>query len=345
MGTLMMVEPDHDCHTDIFTGSPVVHVMAAYDGLMGDEVESGQDLYLTQNDVCTETQGLALKRGSSDVYFVEPLQTDANVQVYATAYTRSTYTFTISNIGTTTLAAGTPIFVNGHGPFTVQTALANNAVAAVVDASANDIFLADVGAGTVNYPVYKVVSDTNSISATTHVLALSGRRYKIASKGAAGTTGAVANGKVTLGDVWTNGIVRLCSQCVTDVATDGASITTDAKVTLAIGDQLLVGDYVAEDLAVTVAAVVTDSTTIVTSPGCWLGNCVGAGTAIAATGLTGLSGTNKKDLYKKMNPLGYTGAKCTEDATGAHLSTLLSAQTEGTATGPSARANASQGTP
>jgi hypothetical protein len=290
--------------------------MAAYDGLMGDEVESGQDLYITQNDVCTETQGLALKRGSSDVYFVEPLQTDANVQVYATAYTRSTYTFTISNIGTTTLAAGTPIFVNGHGPFTVQTALANNAVAAVVDASANDIFLADVGAGTVNYPVYKVVSDTNSISASTHVLALSGRRYKIASKGAAGTTGAVANGKLTLGDVWTNGIVRVCSQCVTDVATAGTSITTDAKVTLAIGDQLLVGDYVAEDLAVTVTAAVTDSTTIATSPGCWLGTCVGAGTAIAATGLTSLTGANKKDLYKKMNPIGYTGAFCTEDAAG-----------------------------
>lgn len=161
-----------------------------------------------------------------------------------------------------------------------------------------------------------MVSDTKSITVGTHVLAIAGRRYKVENKGAAGTTGAVANGKVTLGDVWTNGIVRLCSQCVTDVATDGASITTDQKVTLAIGDQLLVGDYVAEDLAVTVAAVVTDSTTVVTSPGCWLGNCVGAGTAIAASGLTGLSGTNKKDLYKKMNPLGYTGTFCTEDATG-----------------------------
>jgi hypothetical protein len=315
--TQLLIEADHDCHDDIFTdtshpsGNPIVYSMAALDGEVVEDTEIGQDIYLTPSDTCEETQSLALTRGSADAYIVEPLLDDAGAQIFASAYARATYTFTIGDIGTTTLAAGTPIFVNGHGPFTVQTALANNAVAAQVDISANDVFMGDLSC---NYPVYKVVSDTTSMS-TANVLTLGGRRYKVAAKGAAGTTGAVANAKLTLGDVFTSGLVRVCSECVTDMADAGNSITTGKKVTLAVGEQLMVGGYVSEEYAMTVTTAVTDGTAIVTSPGCYLGDCGGSGTAPAT--LASLTGTNRKDLFKKVNTIGYTGAKCSEDATGA----------------------------
>lgn len=310
--TQLQVEADHDCHDDIFSSSPIVYSMAALDGSVVEDVENGQDIYLAPSDTCSETQSLALTRGSADAYIVEPLMDDASVQIYATHYVRSTYTFTITDIGTTTLAVGTPIFINGHGPFTVQAALANNAVAVVVDMAANDIFTSDLSGGHF-YPIYKVVSDTSSITAATNVLALAGRRYKVSAVGAAGTTGAVANGKITLGDVFTSGLVRVCEACVTDMAADGQSITTATKITVAVGDQLMVGGYVAEDLAITVRTALTSGTTVVTSKGCWSGSCGGAGTAPAT--LSGLSGTNRKDLYKRVNTIGYTGAKCTESAT------------------------------
>jgi hypothetical protein len=319
--TALTVESDHDCERDIFSGVPIYSIASA-DGLMGEEVENGQDVYITPSDSCAETQQLMLQRGSADAYIVEPLVDHLSAQIFATAYNAGTNTFTIGDVGATTIPVGTAVFVNGQGPYTVQTAVANNGITMVVDNKADDDFMGAssatpaTSAGSyggitgVQYPVHKVVSDVNSITAGTHKLAVGGRRYSIAEKRSAGLTGATANGLLVLGDVFTHGIVRVCEKCVTAVNAAGSAVTLSKEVSLIVGDQILIGDYINDDLAMTVTVAVTNAASITTSPGCKNGKIV---TPATLTGLTG--GSTAKDLYKKVNGFGYSGAYCTEDAT------------------------------
>jgi hypothetical protein len=316
----LKIESDHDCQDDIFDDTPILYSMQALDGAIsegsyGEDQESGQDLYITPNDICIETQQLALKRGSADVHVVEPLADHLGNQIFVTGYVVSTKTFAVNSIGTTTIAVGTPIMVNGHGPFTLTAAAANGATTLVVEGEElNLIFPSDLSSGYL-FPIQKVVSDVNSITAGTHTLALSGRRFAVASVVSAGLTGAVANAHITLGDVWTGGLVKVCEYCVTGVAASGEAITLDNKVTLAIGDQIFVGGYVSEEYSMTIGVLATNADSLVTSKGCWRGDCGGDGDTPVT--LSGLTGTDRKHLYKKMNGFGYSGAKCTEDATAA----------------------------
>jgi|EP00935_MAST-01C_sp_MAST-1C-sp1_P002270 hypothetical protein len=323
--TSIEIENDHDCQPDIFTGGVPLYTMQSLDGLMGEEVESGQDIYITPGDTCAETQQLMLQRGSADVYVVEPLVDHLSAQVFATAFNANTKTFTIGSIGTTTVPDGTSVFVNGQGPYTVNGQIANNGVAMIVhnNEASKDFMGASSstpttsvgsfgGITSVNYPIHKVVSDVNGITAGTHKLAVGGRRYTINEKRSTGKTGTTANSHFVLGDVFTHGLVRVCSKCVTAVNAAGSSVTLSKKVTLALGEQILIGGYVNDDLAMTVTAAVTNAASITTSPGCKNGKI-----ATPAT-LSGLvSDDTAKDLYKKMNGFGYTGAYCTEDSTGA----------------------------
>merc|ERR1719506_302685 len=241
--------------------------MQSLDGLMGEEVESGQDIYITPGDTCAETQQLMLQRGSA--------------HVYATAFNANTKTFTIGSIGTTTVPDGTSVFVNGQGPYTVNGQIANNGVAMIVhnNEASKDFMGASSstpttsvgsfgGITSVNYPIHKVVSDVNGITAGTHKLAVGGRRYTINEKRSTGKTGTTANSHFVLGDVFTHGLVRVCSKCVTAVNAAGSSVTLSKKVTLALGEQILIGGYVNDDLAMTVTAAVTNAASITTSPGC-----------------------------------------------------------------------------
>merc|ERR1711907_617930 len=106
-----------------------------------------------------------------------------------------------------------------------------------------------------SYPIVKATADTNSIAAGT-ILELSGRRYKVRSVGAAG---AVSSAKITLADNYAGqGLLEICSSCVTTVPADGLHITTSARVNqVSLGDKLLVGEYVHEDSAMTVTLVGT----------------------------------------------------------------------------------------
>merc|ERR1711907_681818 len=144
-----------------------------------------------------------------------------------------------------------------------------------------------------SYPIVKATADTNSIAAGT-ILELSGRRYKVRSVGAAG---AVSSAKITLADNYAGqGLLEICSSCVTAVPADGLHITTSARVNQAsVGDKLVVGDYVHEDSAMTVTFVGThgtagyEQTTQKTSAGTNYGQAAAPKTA--GTGGRGTEGT------------------------------------------------------
>jgi len=313
----LIIESDHDCQDDLFADSPVLYSMQALDGavrLENEDEESGQDMYITPSDTCYETQQLALKRGSADAHVVEALLDNNGNQIFAQQWVFATKTFTINSIGATTIAAGTAVFVNGHGPFTVQTAIANVGTTMVLDGEGLDIAF-PTGFTTGMFPIQKVVSDVNGIAAGTHTLALGGRRYAVSQVLAAGLTSATASAHFKLGDVFTSGLVKVCENCVTGVNSAGSAITLAADVTLAIGDIVFVGGYVSEELGVTISAAATNTNSLTTSPGCWDGVCGGIGTTFAT--LSSLTGTNRKHLYKKMNGFGYSGAYCVEDASAA----------------------------
>lgn len=384
--TTLAINDDHDCHPDILATDPKLYRTE------GDPDQ--QDIYIAESDTYAATQPLAMTRGSADIYPVERVldgATPTPAPLYVSAYTRNActdpdggalcaaYTADSATCTAQTDAAGaactfaaakftahastpalaaigvnTPLFVNGLGPFVVTTAVsAADTEIVCVGNEGVDLF-GDHDVTGVKWPVSKVVSDTASIAAET-VLGLHGRRYKVASKSAAG---GVANGKITLTEVISGGmLVKVCEHCVTAVAADGASVTTAQKVTLAEGEMVLVGGLVSEDFALTVtkgtysetctspdgggacealaldgaAATCTgqtdaagaacvhwisaSGTTVATSPGCMRGNCAGVGTAPAT--LSGLTGTDRRHLFKISSTIGYAGAVVTEAATGA----------------------------
>merc|ERR1711871_1741118 len=83
------------------------------------------------------------------------------------------------------------------------------------------------------------------------ILALNGRRYKV-------KTAAATNGRFTLTETFAGGqLLELCSNCVTATGdySDAANsiITVNKALSVAAGDQLLVGGYVHADTKTAVA--------------------------------------------------------------------------------------------
>jgi hypothetical protein len=111
-------------------------------------------------------------------------------------------------------------------------------------------------------------------------------------------------------------IVELCNTCVSATAADGKQITTSKSVTVAENDQLLIGGYASEDLAVTVtAAGITASGSdfnIATSAGTRTGSPVGVHGSTAVN----VGGGTKLNLFKFVNTAGYVGSLVTEGANG-----------------------------
>eukprot|EP00937_MAST-01D_sp_MAST-1D-sp2_P003281 g3281.t1 len=244
----VLVEQGHDCLTDQLTGGKVLYRRADDTG--------NQNIYKTA-DTAVATDPLLVKRGSSEVYVVGPLYDGAAtpLPLFAKSYAAGTtkFVFDAAAGATGTVAIDTPVFVNGHGPIKATTAVADTNTELVCTGNEpTQLFGADFSGA--KYPVVKAVSDTKSISAGT-ILALNGRRYKVKSVGA---QDVVSNAKITLTENYAGGsLIEVCSSCVSKVPADGLHITTSKRVATQVGDKLLVGDLVHEDLAMTVAFVGT----------------------------------------------------------------------------------------
>jgi hypothetical protein len=303
------VWPGHDCFTDQLTGG--VNLYRRNDDI------SNLNLYITPGDTAQATQTLLGRRGSSELYIVAPLTDSATpaVQLFAKSYASATtkFVFDVAAGAGGVVAQNAPVFVNGHGPIKATTAVAATETD-LIAATANEVlnlFGADFAGA--KYPVVKGVSDTNSIAAG-NVLVLNGRRYRV--RTAPETWGSVASVKLTLTEKYAGGsLMKVCESCVTDVPADGLHITTNKRIATAVGDKLLVGGYVHDDLAVTVAYVGTkhgqtspawQATSQKTSAGTHYGDtanvnpvdttvCASCATAISATEVAtsvDLTGTN-----------------------------------------------------
>jgi len=275
--TTLSVETDHDCMPDILSADPDGARLYRFDTL-----PDNQDIFVAEDDTYVSTQKLATTRGSAEVYIVEPMLDAAGAQLFVGGYTHyldtpvaAKFTVHSSNSGgSSALQDGTPIFVNGIGPFYVGGTVASAATQLVLDATEkNDIdylIAGDSDISGVKWPVHKVVSDTNSISEG-DVLGLNGRRYKVAAMNNVGkdcipsyqpaalttctASTYVTNGQITLTEVIGGGqLVKVCSNCVSTVAGSGTSVTVSQKVSLKLGEQIAIGDYVNEDLLLTVTA-------------------------------------------------------------------------------------------
>jgi len=175
----------------------------------------------------------------------------------------------------------------------------------------------------VKYPVVKVVSDSNNIVAGS-VIALNGRRYRVKSRTSAA---GVANAKITLTENYAGGsLLELCSSCVSKVPADGLHITTSQRISTAIGDKLLVGDYVHEDLAMTVSYTAAHgvnqylSTVQKTSAGTNYGDITNPNNSGGnAADIAPATAADYKRLFKIVNgnALGFKGAKVIESSVGA----------------------------
>jgi len=294
---------DHDCNSDIVTNSNPGIIYRRNDD------PANFNVYATTADVGRATQTLLTTRGSSDVYIVSQLAATT-----VKAYTKATSQFVATT--TESFAANDVIFVNGHGPIKVLSSGAGGAgeVNIVHSADADSDFVqdkfanADFDSAAHLYPIYKAVADTNSILAGS-VVALTGRRYKVASRTAAG---GVANAKLRLENVWAGGaLVKVCTACITGIAADGTSLTSNKKVTLPFGEKLLVGNYVTEDFLMTVSPAVTDSLSITISAGTHRGAPVAVDDTMAA-----ISAGAELNLYRTSHTSGlYAGAVVQESDT------------------------------
>jgi len=278
--TTVAIEEDHDCMPDFLTtGTSAVLYRV-------EQLPDNQDITIAESDTYTETQGLAMTRGSPDVYIVEPMLDANGNQLFVGAYAHfqaavSDAKFTVhadNTGGSSVLQEGTPFFVNGIGPF-YSGAVAGAATEISVDnleADLVDVMLnGDNDISGVKWRVMKVVADTNSLTADS-ILGLNGRRYKVAGRYSTGqdcnrrvassTSGwandarttctaskFVTNGLIVLTDAVAGGqLVKICEYCVTDMA--AGSITLAKHVKLEVGEQVAVGGYVNEDHLMTVTS-------------------------------------------------------------------------------------------
>jgi len=296
--TTLAVSAGHDCTSDM-TGMIYRRT----------DDPDNQNLYTTTGDTAVATQSLVTTRGSPDVYIVQ-----AAVDGTVSAFTAATSTFTTSAL-TVGVAAGSFFFVNGKGPYEALSTTAAGANGLVMTAASSgkavdDFGNADIlGSANVEYSVQVTMADSNALVAG-KILALAGRRYKVKTA-PSGTTG-----KIVLTDNFAGGqLLQLCTTCITAASANGQSVTSSQRLTLAAGEQILVGGYTHSDLVMTVKDEVSDGVAIVTSAGCNKGmpaaiNSPG-GTATAITSAEGLA------LYKHVGALGYVGSIVSESATAA----------------------------
>jgi hypothetical protein len=302
--TTIDIKEDHECQSDDFVGAKVYR---------RNDDSSNLALYRTSGDETTETQGLATKRGSPDVYIVSRLNDNAglNAAATATAYQTASSTFTTTVGLATAVSVDTPIFVNGHGPIEVSAAAVADTSLVATGTEAEDFFTGGFSDANTKFPIYEAVSDTNSLTAGT-ILQLGGRRYKVKSRGSAG---GVANAKVVLSDNFAGGqIVHVCSDCIEAGTVDGATITSAARVTLAQHEKIIVGGYMSEDLQLTVTADISDTTAISVSAG----TNTGSPTAAFSTAVD-LTAGNRLSMFRVLHQPGWTGAKVTESVDATHF--------------------------
>jgi hypothetical protein len=314
--TEIQVLQTHDCQADSVSAGVILYLRS--------DKTTNQNFYSTPSDTASATQSLLGKRGSPDLYVVAGLTDTSGAQLFAKAYNQALTKIKFDVAAGTggVINVDTPVFINGHGPAKVTTAVANADVHALCTGDEpSSLFGADFT--NTKYPVVKVTSDTNSLSAGT-ILALNGRRYKVKARGAAD---AVANGKITLTENYAGGsLIELCSSCVSKVPADGLHITTSQRISTAVGDKLLVGGYVHDDLAMTVGYTASHgvsgylSTVQKTSAGTHYGDITNPySNGGTATDIAPSTAADYKALYKiaNGNALGFTGIKITEDAAGA----------------------------
>jgi len=117
---------------------------------------------------------------------------------------------------------------------------------------------------------------------------------------------AAADGKVTLTENFAGGqLLQLCSNCITDAAADGLTLTSSKKLSIAAGDYIAVGSYVHADLMTSIETAVADAVSVTTSAGSI------KGTPLMVNGVTVLA-TQTLPLYREVNTNRYVGSIITE---------------------------------
>jgi hypothetical protein len=237
-----------------------------------------QGLYKTSGDTAAKANvGVCTTRGSADIY---ACATGADV-VKTVDASNGQFT-TVANVADS--AANDVVFVNGVGPLTVSAVDGNAAHFTAV----NDHFDTGGTDGSTVWTVDEAAANTQMTAGK--VILLDGRRYKIKSTAAA----VAADAKITLTETYAGGqILEVCSNCVTDIAT--GQVTTDAEVTLAKGEKIMVSGQSHFQLMQTVLAEVAAATTITTNPGGY------QGLPSSFNDASSLAGTNKLSLYKALN--------------------------------------------
>merc|ERR1711990_1352129 len=216
-------------------------------------------------------------RGSSDVHIVTGAAQGDGVKSFTIADSK----FEMGAIGGTAGEAAAAIFVNNHGPYTrASGTIATDATDIVVDAASGGKALADFNNAAFTNAIYKFPLHLTKAASVAigagDILALNGRRYKV-------KTAAATNGRFTLTETFAGGqLLELCSNCVTATGdySDAANsiITVNKALSVAAGDQLLVGGYVHADTKTAVAT---------------------------STALT----TQTRALFREINTNGYVGSK------------------------------------
>jgi hypothetical protein len=304
--TKLYVLNNHQCFSDNIITSPNGYIYTRL------EDYDSASLYKTSGDSATVTPTLMIKRGSTTAYAVAPVESTAGSQNFVKSYTTVATAYTLAAAAGTggTLSAGNRIFVNGHGPATVTSAVSSTETAVVTSGGEpKDLFGNDFSGA--KFPLTKAVTQTSIVAG--NVLVLNGRRYRVKST----TTSATAGDTITLTETYAGGsLLQLCASCVTSVPVDGLHITTSKKIETSLGDKLLIGGYAHDDLAMTITASQAQSATRTffahkTSPGTNYGDStLVKESAGAASALTGYSG----NLFKIVNggALGFTGSIITE---------------------------------
>jgi len=254
-----------------------------------------QNLYKTSGDVGKlTTQSVCTERGSTDVYTCATGADEVKTVAASGVFT------TVANVADT--AQNDVVFVNGIGPMKVSAINNDGNGNDVSFTAANTEFTGDwfdAGGDATNtiWTVDETVANTEITAGK--VLLMDGRRYKV--KTVANDDAGKTNAKITLTETYAGGqLMELCSQCITDVAVagitlDSASKDDRSKVTLAIGDKLMVSGQTHQQLMVSTRVVETMDQSIEYSKGNYNGLPVGLTTA------SGLSGANRLDLYKALN--------------------------------------------
>jgi hypothetical protein len=297
--TSLTIYNTHDCHSDMLTVASPIYRRT--------DDPTNQNLYKTA-DTAVATDALLTQRGSPDVYVINAATAGADGVIKA--YNSGASRFTGSAVGATAtgVATGVNVFVNGMGPYTAAAAVTAAATDVVLDAASAgkatlDFASTNFLATAIKFPL-QITKTPNAALTAGAILALNGRRYKVQS---ASTT---VDGKVTLTENFAGGqLLQLCSNCVTDAAADGTTLTSAKKLSIAANDKIYVGGYVNEDLATTVESAVTDALSIPISAGTRKGTRrmvnSPAGTPAALTGQT-------LALYREVNTNRYIGSIITE---------------------------------